>query len=154
ATAVPRRRSRVRTTTRRRGRLALVLVATAVIAAMLTILPLGSRDGGPTPAFAASLLRFANNSPLVLLRLPGWHVVYPDEQPGGYGEMHFVRGPANAEGNPQGAPLPHGAPRPLRASFHTEALAIGRVAQLTWSTATPPLRRYVAGGHERTATGL
>jgi hypothetical protein len=68
--------------------------------------------------------------------------------------MHLVRGPADAEGNPQSAPLPDAAPRPRRVSFDTEASAIGRVAQLTWNTATPPVRRYVAGGHERAATGL
>jgi hypothetical protein len=142
ATAVPGRRSRGLGMAPRRRRLALVLLAAAVIAAMLTVLPLGNQSGGPAPAFAASLVRFANNSPLVLLRLPGWHVVYADEQPGGYGEMHLVRGPANADGSPRGV------------SLDNEASLAGAVAQLTWYKATPPMRRYVAGGREHAVTGL
>lgn len=125
-----------------RRRLALVLAATAVVAAALALLPSGERTGGPAPAFAAALVRFANNSPLVLLPLAGWHVVYAYEQPGGYGEMHFVRGPADANGTPRGA------------SFHNEASIAGRVASLTWQPVTPATRKYVAGGHESAPTGL
>lgn len=120
----------------------LAFVAAAVIAAVLTVVPLGNQSAGPAPAFAASLVRFANNSPLVLLRLPGWHVVYTVEQPGGYGEMHFVRGPADAQGNPRGG-------RPT-----DESSVAGRVAQLTWYPTTPAIRKYIAAGHEALPTGL
>jgi hypothetical protein len=126
-------------------RLGLVLTATAVVAAVLALLPGGERTGGPTPAFAASLVRFANNSPLVLLKAPGWHVVYTDEEPGGYGEMHFVHGssaaaePVSSVGNAQPASIQH--------------LAAG-VASLTWMPATARIRRYDAAGREHAPTGL
>jgi hypothetical protein len=126
----------------RRWRLGLVLAVAAAAAVVLALLPSGQRDGGPAPAFAASLVRFANASPLALLRLPGWHVVYADEESGGFGEMHFVRGAANADGNPQGA------------SFRKEASLAGRVASLTWGPLNPAARKYIAGGHEAVATGL
>jgi hypothetical protein len=141
-TAIPVRRSRRRRKTApRRGRLALVLAATAVAALALMLLPSGDPSGGPPPAFAAPLLRFAGNSPLALLQLPGWHVVYADEQPGGAGEMHFVRGAADAEGNPRGAP------------YRNQASLVGRVASLTWEPPWPAARHYLSG-HQAAATGL
>lgn len=109
----------------RRSRLALVLAAAAVTAAVLTVVPFGSRSVGPAPAFAASLIRFANHTPRVLLRLPGWRVDYVYQQPGGdYGEMHFIEGGSGLGG------------------------------QLVWYRATPAIRRYIAGGHETARTGL
>lgn len=128
-------------------RLGLVLAATAVVAAVLALLPSGERTGGPTPAFAASLVRFANNSPLVLVKAPGWHVVYTDEEPGGYGEMHFVHGPPTA-----GGILDTGG-EPKRA-FRTPPALAGAVASLTWTPATAADRKYVAAGHEHAPTGL
>ena len=104
-----------------RRRLALLLAVTAAVAALLAVLPSGRHDGAPAPAFAAPLVRFANGSPLVLLQLPGWHVVYADEAADGFGEMHFVRGAADANGNPQGA------------SFSSQVSLAGRVASLTWA---------------------
>jgi hypothetical protein len=154
--AIPARRypvSRARTA-HRRPRLTLALLAAAVVAAVLTVIPLGSRGGGPTPAFAASLVRFANQSPLVLLRLPGWRVVYVLQQPGGYGEMHFVRGRAN--GNPPSASshtFVGRFPTPRRAGQQENAVA-GRFAQLSWYRATRGMRRWLAGGGERVETGL
>jgi hypothetical protein len=129
------RRARVRA--RHRGRLALLLGVTAVVATVLALLPSGQREGGPSPAFAASLVRFAKASPLVLLQLPGWHVVYADEMPGGFGEMHFVRGPADANGYPEGV------------SPSNEAAVAGRVASLTWSPGS-----YLSPGHLSAGTGL
>jgi hypothetical protein len=126
----------------RRRRLALALAATAAVATVLTLLPSGDRSGGPAPAFAASLVRFANASPLALLQLPGWHVVYTDEEPGGYGEMHFVRGAAKADGTPRDA------------SLRDEASLAGRVASLTWGPLNPAARKYITGGREAAATGL
>ena len=129
----------------------LVLAASAVIASVLALLPGGERAGGPTPAYAASLVRFADASPLVLLRLGGWHVVYVYQQPNGYGEMHFVRGHASADGTPQSS-----TPTPVAA--HSQAPAAGRFAQITWSRVTPEAlrkyRKYLSGGHEHAATGL
>jgi hypothetical protein len=119
-----------------------VLAATAAVAALLALLPSGDRGGGPPPAFAASLVRFANASPLALLQLPHWHVVYADEEPGGYGELHFVRGAASADGSPRGA------------SFRNQASLAGRVASLTWGPVNPVARKYLAGGHQAAATGL
>jgi hypothetical protein len=127
----------------RRRRLVLVFAAAiAAVAAVLALLPSGERGGGPAPAFAAPLVRFANASPLVLLKLSRWHVVYADEEPGRYGEMHFVRGPADANGNPRGA------------SYHDEASLAGRIASLTWQPASAAEHKWIAGGHERARTGL
>lgn len=143
-TAIPvrPRSQRMRDRVPRRRRLALVLAATAAVAATLMLLPLGGGTGGPAPAFAASLVRFANHTPLVLLRLPGWRVVYVYQQPGGYGEMHFVQARADANGKARGGTPPKDAP-------------VARLgAQLVWYRATPAMRRYVAGGHETAATGL
>jgi hypothetical protein len=140
----------------RRRRLALALVATAVVATVLTVVPLGGRGGGPTPAFAASLVRFANHTPLVLLRLPGWRVVYVYQQPGGYGEMHFVRGRADENGNPTSTsaqPVVGRFPTPRRIS-QVKNTSVGRFAQLTWYHATPKMKKWVAGGRERAETGL
>jgi hypothetical protein len=97
STPAPRRPAPPAGIPARRRRLVLALVAAAVVAAVLTVVPLGGRGGGPSPAFAASLIRFANHTPLVLLRAPGWRVVYVYQRPGGYGEMHFAHGPAGAQ---------------------------------------------------------
>jgi hypothetical protein len=126
----------------RRRRLVLALGFAAAVVTALMLAPSGHRDGGPAPAFAAPLVQFANASPLALLRLPGWHVVYADEQASGFGEMHFVRGPADSEGNPRGA------------SFRNQASLAGRVASLTWSPVNPVSRKYIDGGHQTVATGL
>jgi hypothetical protein len=127
-------------------RLVVVLAASAAVAAVLALLPGGERTGGPSPAFAASLVRFANASPLVLLRLPGWHVVYVYQQPDGYGEMHFVRGGASADGSPTGVSSNNGA-----------SLA-NRFAMITWYRVTPAAlrkyRKYLAVGHQHANTGL
>jgi hypothetical protein len=134
----PRAASRVL----RRRRFVLALGVAGAVVCALMLAPSGHRDGGPAPAFAAPLMRFANASPLALLRLPGWHVVYADEQAGGFGEMHFVRGPADSEGDPRGA------------SVRTQASLAGRVASLTWSPVSPASREYLDGGHQAAATGL
>jgi hypothetical protein len=126
----------------RRRRFTLVLIAVGAVAVVLALLPSGDRSGGPTPAFAAALVRFANASPLALLQLPDWHVVYADEETGGFGEMHFVRGAANADGSPRGS------------TFSNEASLAGRVASLTWYPVTTGARTYLDGGHQTAATGL
>ncbi len=127
----------------RRRRVALVLAAAAAaVAVVLALLPSGDRGGVPTPAFAAALVRFANASPLALLQLPDWHVVYADEEAGGVGEMHFVRGPANPDGTPRGS------------AFSNEASLAGRVASLTWYAVMTGARTYLDGGHQTAATGL
>jgi hypothetical protein len=126
----------------RRRRIALFLAATAAVALALTLLPSGDHGGGPSPAFAAALVRFANASPLTLLNLPDWHVVYADEEAGGFGEMHFVRGPADADGNPRGG------------SLANQASVVGRVASLTWQPSNAASLSDLAGGHQNAPTGL
>lgn len=124
-------------------RIGLVLALAAAVAAVVALLPpSGDRGDGPAPAFAAALVRFANASPLVLMQPPGWHVVYADEEPGGYGELHFVRGAVDASGNPRGA------------SAKREASVAGRVASLTWAPLNAAARRQLAGGHQDVPTGL
>jgi hypothetical protein len=119
-----------------------LVAATAAVAAVLLLVGSGERDGAPAPAFAAPLVRFATASPLALLQLPGWHVVYADEQTNNFGEMHFVRGPADDQGNPKGA------------SFTTQAAVAGRVASLTWSPPTGDVPGKVSTGYAPAPTGL
>lgn len=86
--AAPRRRR-----TLAAGRTRLALVAAAALAALAAILGFALSDGtqtGQTPAYGAELVRYAENSPLVLLQLAGWHVIYANEEAGGEGEMHFA----------------------------------------------------------------
>jgi hypothetical protein len=125
-----------------RRRAVIGLVACAAVAAVITLLPSGDKGGGPTQAFAAPLVRFANASPLALLQLPGWHVVYTDEEADGYGEMHFVKGPADADGNPRGA------------SLTDEASLAGRIASLDWGPTNSAGAKFVAAGDQAVPTGL
>lgn len=113
-----------------RRRVGLVLGATAVVVAVLALLPSGQRSVGPQPAFAAALVRFANHTPRVLLQLPGWRVTFVEQGPGGYGEMHWVRGAASGVDT------------------------IDRGASLTWEPASAGTRRWVESGHEEAPTGL
>lgn len=140
-------------------RAGLVLTGTAAVAAVLALLPSSERSVGPQPAFAASLVRFANHSPKVLLRLPGWHVTFLEQDPSGYGEMHWVRGPATASGNPKstsssGSPKSTSHTEPQTSSHGYPAATIDRVASLTWQPVSPPTRKYDAAGHEHAPTGL
>ena len=135
------RRPRARSGMLNRRRFGVLVTVTAAVATLLAVLPLGHHDGGPAPAFAAPLVRFANASPLVLLQLPGWHVVYTDEQANGFGEMHFVQGAADVNGNPRGA------------SFSNQVSLAGRVASLTWAPPSQAGRADVTG-HQSLATGL
>ncbi|MGZ4324553.1 MAG: hypothetical protein ACXVV5_21075 [Solirubrobacteraceae bacterium] len=92
----PTRRPRVR-------RIALVAAVATAAVGVLVVLLSGPRDaGGPAPAYAAELVRFANASPLVVLDAPGWHVVYADEESAQVGELRYVRGAADREGIPKG----------------------------------------------------
>jgi hypothetical protein len=92
----PRRRPRV-------SRSALAAAVATAAVAVIAVLLSGPRDaGGPAPAYAAELVRFANASPLVLLDAPGWHVVYADEESAQLGELQYVRGAADREGVPKG----------------------------------------------------
>jgi hypothetical protein len=142
AIPVRRRVPPVATRVLRRRRLVLALGVAVTIVAALMLAPSGDQGGGPAPAFAAPLVRFANASPLALLRLPGWHVVYADEEIGGWGEMHFVRGPSDGEGNPRGV------------SHRKQASVAGRVASLTWSPLNHAPQKFIAGGHQAAPTGL
>src|SRR5579875_653256 len=74
---------------RARRRMVVGLAAAAAAVAVVGLVPFGGRGGGPTPAFAAALVRFANSTPRLLLRLPGWRVVFVQQNPGDGGEMHF-----------------------------------------------------------------
>ncbi|MGZ4183003.1 MAG: hypothetical protein ACXVUL_20255 [Solirubrobacteraceae bacterium] len=147
-----------------RARSVVVLAAvTAAIAALLALVPSGRHDdGGPAPAFAAELVRFANASPLVLLDAPGWHVVYANEESRTDGELDYVRGPATVSGLPKGAvgrrpstfagrssqlawrsgPLSMWVrDRATSSSLHTTARVLGTTAQVFQYSGT---RRYLA----------
>lgn len=146
--AHPRARPPVRLRSRHflagsRGRGAvLALGLAAVIAVIAALLPSADGGDGPSPAFGAALVRFANASPLALLQLPRWHVVYADEEVGGFGETDFVRGAAGVNGTPQGA------------SFQRERSLVGRVASLTWQPLGTAGHKPALGGHQDAPTGL
>jgi hypothetical protein len=134
-------RRSTRATVRARRPIVLALTTAVAAVALLAGLSLGGRSSGPAPAFAAALVRFANSTPLVLLELPGWHVTYVQQDPDGYGEIHFVRGPANADGNPVGK--------------QDESTLSVRFVQVTWAPITAEARAFPQlGGHQHTSTGL
>jgi hypothetical protein len=139
----PARRITLRRRSRARHRaIALAVVVLSAVAAAVALLPFGGNSDGAAPAFAASLVRFANASPLALVRLPQWHVVYADEEPDGFGEMHFVRGPADRDGTPRGA------------SPVTDGSLKEKVASLSWQPVTPIERKQILRGHRSVQTGL
>jgi hypothetical protein len=78
-------------------RAALAVAATA--AALFALFSLGDEAGhrGPTTAWGAEQVRFAERSPLVLLGAPGWRVEYADEESASDGELHFSRGSATRQ---------------------------------------------------------
>jgi hypothetical protein len=116
-----------------------VAVAVAAVAAV-TVVPFGGGGGGPTPAFAAALVRFANSTPRLLLQIPGWHVVFVEQDPSGGGEMHFARGRVNAQGVPA-------------SSLTGEPSLLDRYAQLNWGTNLIE-RRFIQSGRQNIPTGL
>src|ERR1700759_2114082 len=116
--------------------LGLVAAVAAVVVAALTAIPSNPHgDSGPSPAFAAELVRFANASPLVLLDAPGWHVVYANEESRTDGQLEYVRGPATASGTPKGMVGSR------RSTF------AGRSSELAWRSGT--LSMWV---HDRAAS--
>lgn len=134
---------------RRRGRLlALGLAVAAAAVLAVAVVPFGGGSDGPAPAFAAALVRFANSTPRLLLRLPGWHVVFVEREAGGIGEMHFIRGRADAQGMPASARTGEGAP--------LEMVLRDRYAQLNWGPVpvSRSERRYIQAGHQNIPSGL
>jgi hypothetical protein len=123
-----------------RRKFALGLAVAVAAAAAVTVVPFGSGGGGPTPAFAAALVRFANSTPRLLLQIPGWHVVFVEQDPGGGGEMHFVRGRVDAQGMPA-------------SSLTGESSLLDRYAQLNWGT-NQIERRFIQSGRQNIPTGL
>lgn len=94
AAPVLERRLRARAWSTRRSQRARWLTASAagaaiVAALVFTITGLGGSDGG-TPAFGAILVRYADNSPLVMLQMPGWHTVDAIEDSPQEGELHYA----------------------------------------------------------------
>lgn len=85
-------------------RLAFALTATALAAAVLAFVLIGSSGGGRSSrAYGAELVRFAESTPLLLLEGPGWrvqdvyeaaHGPYQPEPGRGEGSMEFVTGRA------------------------------------------------------------
>jgi hypothetical protein len=129
----------VRVHRRVRRKFALGLAVAVAAAVAVTVVPFGGGGGGPTPAFAAALVRFANSTPRLLLQIPGWHVVFVEQDPGG-GEMHFARGRVNAQGMPA-------------TSLTGEPSLLDRYAQLNWGT-NQIERRFIRSGRQNIPTGL
>jgi hypothetical protein len=76
------------------GALAAGLAAATVI--VLLLLSVGGGQDGPSRAYGAELVRFAESSPLLLLEGPGWRVQNAHEErrrEGIEGSMEFVTGP-------------------------------------------------------------
>ncbi len=124
-----------------RPRIVLSLSVAAAAVAVVMLVPFGGRGGGPTPAFAAALVRFADSTPRLLLQIPGWRVVFVEQDPGIGGEMHFIRGRVNAQGMPA-------------TSLPGEASLLDRYAQLNWGPMSQIERRYIQSGHRNIPTGL
>jgi hypothetical protein len=74
-----------------RGRVARLSVALAVVAVVAVAALIGTRGSHPSPAYAAELVRLANESPLLLLDEPGWKVSYVNEDSAQDGEMRFTK---------------------------------------------------------------
>jgi hypothetical protein len=74
-----------------RGRVARLSVAVAVVAVAAVAALIGTRGSSPSPAYAAELVRLANESPLLLLDQPGWKVTYVNEDSAQDGEMRFTK---------------------------------------------------------------
>lgn len=129
---------RVHRRVRRKLALGLAVAVAAVVA--VTVMPFGGGGGGPAPAFAAALVRFANSTPRLLLQIPGWHVVFVEQDPGSGGEMHFARGRVNAQGMPA-------------TSLPGELSLLDRYAQLNWGT-NQIERRFIRSGRQNIPTGL
>ncbi len=112
----------------------LVLVAAAAIIAVVVVLaalPSGGRDGGPTAAYGAELVHFAQASPLVLLEATGWHVDYADEYSAQQGEMHYVRDGVEADLFWRSGPLAGWVrDRAASASVRTSGHVLGTGAQV------------------------
>jgi hypothetical protein len=67
----------------------------AIVAAIVLLLSAGGGQSGPSRAYAAELVRFAESSPLLLLEGPGWRVQNATEErrrEGVEGSMEFVTG--------------------------------------------------------------
>ncbi len=79
--------------------LALAGSALLVVASLLTIVwsPGGGPNGRPRVAYGTELVRFANESPLVLLEAPGWRVEGVLQASRREGEIHFVHADERAD---------------------------------------------------------
>ncbi|HEY0390843.1 MAG TPA: hypothetical protein VGC63_03955 [Solirubrobacterales bacterium] len=82
---------------RRRSRVIVALAGGLAAVAALAILLLsgGNAQNGPTRAYGAELVRFAESTPLLLLEGPGWRVQNANEETrreGVEGSMEFVTG--------------------------------------------------------------
>jgi hypothetical protein len=80
---------------RRRAIVALAGGLAAVAAFAILLLSGGNAQNGPTPAYGAELVRFAESTPLLLLEGPGWRVQNANEETrreGVEGSMEFVTG--------------------------------------------------------------
>jgi hypothetical protein len=102
-----------------------------VVGAILLLLSGGGAHEGPTRAYGAELVRFAESSPLLLLEGPGWRVQNAHEErrrEGVEGSMEFVTGP----------PIPYesirisGTNRAQRASGLLPAPVRQRRVELWW----------------------
>jgi hypothetical protein len=120
-----------------RGRRAAALAGamTLIVAAMLMLLSGGGTHEGPTRAYAAELVRFAEASPLLLLEGPDWRVQNANEEKrreGIEGSMEFVTG----------KPIPYesiritGTSKAQRASGMLPAAVRQRRVELWWRHGT------------------
>jgi len=116
---------------RRGRRLAALAGALAAIAAAIVLLLSSGGQEGPSRAYAAELVRFAEASPLLLLEEPGWRVQNANEErrrAGIEGSMEFVTGP----------PIPYesirvsGTPEAQRASGMLPPSVRQRRVELWW----------------------
>jgi hypothetical protein len=100
----------------------LVLAATAAVVVGILTLGHGSGTHDTATAWGAEQIRFADASPLVLLKADGWRVEYADEQSTQEGELHFRVGASPPPQTFIGDASANQAPVPADTTF----------AQLNW----------------------
>jgi hypothetical protein len=74
------------------------VLGTAAAAAVATVVGITLvNPSSSNRAYGAELIRFAENSPQLLVGTPGWQVTRADEEDAGHGEMTFASGPASLD---------------------------------------------------------
>ena len=126
---------------RQRRSHALVGALTLTLAGAIAFFVVGNASRSPQPAYGAELVRFAESTPLLLLKEPGWRVRNVVQWQQNSGSMEFGPGsPAPARPHPSRSEIVHGEAQ-LRFGLRTVKVEWG-----PWETARGWLKAYRAHG--------